>query len=91
MPKNQNKPFAQELINILSKATNSKIYGSVEVFFEAGQITQITQRIINKLARPQISSLHSVQKKPAKTKLPHNNSAPHKDPPDDLPTITRTP
>lgn len=42
-------PFATELVEILSKAVNNKMYGSVEVYFENGLITQVTQRIIKKI------------------------------------------
>lgn len=28
---------------------SKKMYGSIELYFEAGRITQITQRIINKV------------------------------------------
>lgn len=42
--------FSADLVKILIKAIESKIYGSVEVYFEAGKITQITQRIINKVS-----------------------------------------
>lgn len=41
--------FSKDLIKILVEASENKIYGSVEVYFEAGKITQITQRIINKV------------------------------------------
>lgn len=43
------KRFSSDIIKIFSKAAEEKIYGSVEVYFEAGNITQITQRIINKV------------------------------------------
>jgi len=46
---NITKPASQHLTTILNKVAEDKIYGSVEVYFEAGQITQITQRIINKV------------------------------------------
>lgn len=42
-----------DLINILSKAMDAKVYGSVEVYLEDGQITQISQRIIKKIRRSQ--------------------------------------
>lgn len=42
-------PFATELIEILSKAVSNKMYGSVEIYFENGNITQVTQRIIKKI------------------------------------------
>lgn len=38
-----------DLLNILSKAMDANMYGSVEVYLEDGQITQITQRIIKKI------------------------------------------
>jgi len=41
--------FAKQFINILSQAVDKKIYGSIEVYFEAGRVTQVTQRIINKI------------------------------------------
>jgi len=40
-----------DLLNIISKAMDSKMYGSVEVYLENGQITQISQRIIKKVKR----------------------------------------
>ncbi|MBI2593346.1 hypothetical protein HYW44_01770 [Candidatus Daviesbacteria bacterium] len=40
-----------DLLNILSKAMDANMYGSVEVYLEDGQITQITQRIIKKIKR----------------------------------------
>lgn len=42
---------ATDLLNILSKAMDANMYGSVEVYLEDGQITQITQRIIKKIKR----------------------------------------
>lgn len=43
------KNFAQELFKYIQKAVDGKIYGSIEIYFEEGNITQITQRIINKV------------------------------------------
>jgi len=40
-----------DLLNILSKAMDANMYGSVEVYLEDGQITQITQRIIKKIKK----------------------------------------
>ncbi len=40
-----------DLLSILSRAMDSKIYGSIEVYLEEGQITQITQRIIKKIKK----------------------------------------
>lgn len=45
----ENNRFANGLLKILSKAMSKKMYGSVEFYFEKGKITQITQRIINKV------------------------------------------
>lgn len=44
------KVLSKDLVNILSSASDNKIYGSVEIYFEAGNVTQITQRIINKVS-----------------------------------------
>ena len=43
------KDFSKDLLKIISQAVEKKIYGSIEVYFEAGNVTQITQRIINKI------------------------------------------
>lgn len=40
-----------DLLNILSKAMDTNMYGSIEVYLEEGQITQITQRIIKKIKK----------------------------------------
>lgn len=45
-----------ELLNMLSKAIDSKTYGSIEVYLEEGQITQITQRIIKKMKKAKSST-----------------------------------
>lgn len=42
----------KKLSAIFSTAAENKIYGSVEIFFEDGKITQITQRVINKISSP---------------------------------------
>lgn len=39
----------KNFFNILTKAVEEKTYGSIEIYFEEGNITQITQRIINKV------------------------------------------
>ncbi|MBI2022738.1 hypothetical protein HYS97_02735 [Candidatus Daviesbacteria bacterium] len=63
------KKVVEELVEILSKASQNKIYGSVEVYFEAGSITQITQRIINKVS----NKTNSKQTQP-KQPIPSNIS-----------------
>lgn len=40
-----------DLLNILSKAMDSKVYGSIEIYLEGGQITQISQRVIKKIKK----------------------------------------
>ncbi len=48
----QQEELVKDLLRLLERAFDQKIYGSVEVFLEEGQITQVTQRIINKVKRP---------------------------------------
>lgn len=43
------KLFSDDLTKIITHAIKNKIYGSIEVYFEEGNVTQITQRIINKI------------------------------------------
>lgn len=43
-----------DLLNILSKAMDANMYGSIEVYLEEGQITQITQRIIKKIKKVKV-------------------------------------
>lgn len=67
---------SKDLLEILKKIREGKIYGSVEVFFEAGEVTQITQRIIKKVkvnkkpeqiqTKNKKSSSDSFNKKPAR-------------------------
>ena len=53
MDNNGREKFSKNLLRILDKAVDKKIYGSVEIYFEAGKITQVTQRIINKVTHIQ--------------------------------------
>ncbi len=46
-----NENTQKNLLKILTKAAENRIYGSVEIYFEEGRMTQITQRIINKIAK----------------------------------------
>lgn len=41
--------FSRHFTKIISHAVSKKMYGSIEIYFEAGRITQVTQRIINKI------------------------------------------
>lgn len=63
-----NKNPTADLLNILDKAMDANMYGSVEVYLEDGQITQITQRIIKKIKRTK-----SIQKPKDTSSLPHRN------------------
>lgn len=54
-----------ELKSIIGKIRDNKTYGSVELYFEGGEITQITQRVINKLKK--------ANKEEAKKVLPQRN------------------
>jgi hypothetical protein len=42
----------KDFLSMLSKAKAQKMYGSIELYLEEGNITQITQRIIRKMSRP---------------------------------------
>jgi len=44
------KKLSEDLITIIKTAVDNKIYGSVEIYFEDGKITQVTQRIIKKIS-----------------------------------------
>lgn len=39
----------ERFYTIISKAMEDKSYGSIEIYLENGKVTQITQRIINKI------------------------------------------
>ena len=43
------KPFSQDLLKLITKWVENKLYGSIEIYFEKGQVTQFTQRIIKKI------------------------------------------
>ncbi len=45
----ESKLISQEVLDIFKKIRDGKIYGSVEIYFEEGEATQITQRIIKKV------------------------------------------
>ena len=57
-----------DLLNILSKAMDSKVYGSIEIYLEDGQITQISQRVIKKIKKAQSSSHQIKVKKSSNTR-----------------------
>lgn len=45
-----NNNFIRYFLKIFTKLTDSKMYGSLEIYFENGRPTQITQRLINKFS-----------------------------------------
>lgn len=45
-----NNDFIRYFLKIFTKLTDSKMYGSLEIYFENGRPTQITQRLINKFS-----------------------------------------
>ena len=71
-----NKIISPDLLKILSKANENKIYGSVEIFFESGRVTQITQRIINKVHGVKVELRKAQNDKRAFSKLSKNKVAP---------------
>lgn len=79
MAKKTDKNFSNELIKILTKTVKNKIYGSVEIFFEAGNITQITQRIIRKIQKTAPKTQISSEKvtKSKKFSEPETETAPN--------------
>ena len=60
MDSENNNPTT-DLLNILSKAMDAKVYGSIEVYLEEGQITQISQRVIKKIKRTNANSSHQIR------------------------------
>lgn len=61
---NFQKSFSKDFLKIIAKAVENKIYGSVEIYFEAGSVTQITQRIINKVQQSKREAPHKKAAKP---------------------------
>ncbi len=57
------KSVSVQLVEILNTAVEKKVYGSVEIFFEEGKITQVTQRTIKKFSN---------KNKKTDLKKPHN-------------------
>lgn len=59
----KNENTKKDLLRILTDAVKNKIYGSVEIYFEEGRMTQITQRIINKIAKKSKGSNGNIRDK----------------------------
>ncbi|MFH0936826.1 MAG: hypothetical protein V1808_00860 [Candidatus Daviesbacteria bacterium] len=57
------KAFFEDLITILTHVVENNIYGSVEIFFEKGEVTQITQRTIKKVHHPDSHSNFDINQK----------------------------
>lgn len=79
--------LSKELIQILTKASEGKIYGSVEIYFEQGQITQITQRIINKVQNQRFEPKKNFASQ--KKHQPQNHFSSKKIDKTDIPTTPR--
>lgn len=61
---------SKQILKIVTQAVTKKIYGSIEIYFEAGKVTQVTQRIINKIQKKE-------QRKENNLNLPkHENGQP---------------
>ena len=63
-----------DLLNILSKAMDAKVYGSIEVYLEEGQITQISQRVIKKIKRVRTQE-HRIKVKKSSTQAKSNGDS----------------
>ena len=48
--------LTDQFLSLLKRISEKKVYGSVEIFFEEGKVTQITQRVIKKINRKDASS-----------------------------------
>jgi len=62
-----------DLLNILSKAMDAKVYGSIEIYLEDGQITQISQRVIKKIKRNQTRQIKIKKTGSTSIKNPRRN------------------
>ncbi|MBI2021760.1 DUF2292 domain-containing protein [Candidatus Daviesbacteria bacterium] len=63
MANNTQKNFTSNISKLLERIKEKKIYGSIEIYFEGGEVTQITQRIINKISRAKGNTMTSKKKK----------------------------
>jgi hypothetical protein len=52
----KNSDLSEQFLTLLKRISEKKIYGSVEIYFEEGKVTQITQRIIKKIHSKKDSS-----------------------------------
>lgn len=63
------KTLYEDLVKILTQVVENNIYGSVEIFFEKGKVTQITQRTIKKVNHPDSNNNYDINKKQSSTGL----------------------
>jgi hypothetical protein len=73
--------ISKDILEILKKIRDGKIYGSVEIYFEDGEVTQITQRIIKKVSKKKYETQRQTGKSPQFTKKT-NRMGSHQDPVD---------
>jgi len=69
MLSDESKKVEEDILNILSKAEEAQMYGSIEIYIEGGNVTQITQRIIKKISKPGKRSSSSQKIKTPKIQL----------------------
>lgn len=74
---NEETNFSEHLKKLLEKIKKNKIYGSIEIYFENGKVTQITQRIINKIHHKPTKEITQASSN-RKTELVHPNSGEEK-------------
>lgn len=62
---NNSKKISEDLVAIINNAVGSRIYGSVEIYFEDGKVTQVTQRIIRKISHKDEKKANSLKSQTA--------------------------
>ena len=53
---NNQDDIKKQVLDLLKRISEKRVYGSVEIFFEDGKITQVTQRIIKKISKKSSTS-----------------------------------
>jgi hypothetical protein len=54
--------FPQDIITTINKVIENRTYGSIQIYFEDGTITQITQTTIKKVSHPTTSQNSQISK-----------------------------